>query len=157
MKVLRKIKKLEGTSPSIITVGVFDGVHRGHGEVINTLVKEGDKGNYKKIVITFKNHPLCILNPSCCPLLLTTVEEKIHVFREFDIDFLVILDFDKKFSLFSVEDFIKNILMEKFNMKKLVAGYDATIGKNKGGDVETLRKLAGKLDFSLKVVEPGDF
>jgi len=153
MKVLTDIKGLD-KFPSIITVGVFDGVHKGHKQVIETLIEEGDKHQYKKIVFTFQNHPFSILNPSISPPLLTTFEEKIHIMKDFSLDFLIGIKFDKAFSLYSVEDFIREILMKKLNMKQLVAGYDATFGKDRRGDLKKMEELGKKMDFSVKVVSP---
>ena len=152
MNVSFDIPKL--SEPSIVTVGVFDGIHRGHNQVLVELIREGDINRYDKIVFTFKNHPLCVINPPEAPLLLTTSEEKIDVFSEYAIQRLILIDFNKQFSRYLPEDFIKYILIERLNMKELILGYDASFGRNKSGDVERIKLLGEKIGYKVKVVEP---
>ncbi len=152
MDIDTKVKK--SLSPSIVTVGVFDGVHTGHQKVLRELINEGDIKNYKKIVFTFKNHPLSILNPDDTPTLLTTFEEKVEIISSFSIDQLIAVEFDREFSRLSAEDFIRNMLIHQLNMKELVVGYDASMGRDKKGNLENLIECSKRMNYSIRVLPP---
>jgi riboflavin kinase / FMN adenylyltransferase len=152
MKILEEIE--DSYEPSIITVGVFDGVHRGHKEILGKLIEEGNKKNYKKIVFTFKNHPLNIINTSLKPSLLTTFEEKIEIISSFPVDTLIAIEFNRLFADLNAEDFIRFILIEKLNMKELILGYDATFGKNKLGNVDHIVEYGKVMNFLVDVIKP---
>ena len=152
MKILETIEK--SWNPSIITVGVFDGVHRGHQEIFRKLIEEGNKKGYEKIVFTFKNHPLNIIDSALRPPLLTTFEEKFEIIRSFSVDTMIAIEFDRHFADLNAEDFIRSILLEKLNMKELILGYDATFGRNKAGTVEHIMEYGKLMNFSVHVLEP---
>ncbi len=152
MKILETIET--SCNPSIITVGVFDGVHRGHQEIFRKLIEEGNKKCYEKIIFTFKNHPLNIIASSLKPPLLTTFEEKLELISFFSIDTLIAIEFNRHFADLNAEDFIKSILLEKLNMKELILGYDATFGRNKAGTVEHIMKYGELMNFSVHVLAP---
>ncbi|MEQ8192583.1 MAG: riboflavin biosynthesis protein RibF, partial [Candidatus Eremiobacterota bacterium] len=116
MKILETIET--SCNPSIITVGVFDGVHRGHQKILSKLIEEGNKKHYEKIVFTFKNHPLNVIDSSIKPPLLTTFEEKVEIISSFSIDTLIAIEFNRYFAELNAEDFIRSILLDKLNMKE---------------------------------------
>ena len=152
MKILEEIEN--SYAPSIITVGVFDGVHRGHQKIFGKLIEEGNKKHYEKIVFTFKNHPLNIINSSLNPSLLTTFEEKVEIIKSFSIDKLIAIEFNRHFADLNAEDFIRLILIEKLNMKKLILGYDATLGRDRAGNVDRIAKYGKLMNFSIEVMKP---
>ena len=152
MKILETIEI--SCKPSIITVGVFDGVHRGHQKILRKLIEEGNQKYYEKIVFTFKNHPLNIIDSSLTPPLLTTFEEKVEIISSFSIDTLIAIEFNRYFAELNAEDFIRSILLDKLNMKELIMGYDATFGRNKAGTVEHIMQYGKLMNFSVHVLDP---
>jgi riboflavin kinase/FMN adenylyltransferase len=155
MKIFEEIENSYASSaPSIITVGVFDGVHRGHQEILRKLIEEGNKKHYEKIVFTFKNHPLNIINSSLNPSLLTTFEEKVEIISSFSVDKLIAIQFNRHFADLNAEDFIRLILIEKLNMKELLLGYDATFGRNRSGTVDNIAKYGKLMNFSVHILDP---
>src|SRR3954462_85010 len=95
---------------TVITVGTFDGVHRGHRDVIERLVARSRQLGISSVLVTFDPHPLEIVNPAAAPLLLTTHDEKLEVLAETGIDYMAVVPFTPRLAEFSAEDFVELIL-----------------------------------------------
>lgn len=138
-----------------VTIGVFDGVHRGHTEVIRTLARiKRDEGRSASILLTFDTHPLAVTHPEMVPPLLTTLEEKLYVLGEMEIDCAVIEHFSKETAAIDYHAYIAGRLVETLGMKHLVVGYDFHLGRGREGSRERLLEEARRLDFSVTVVPP---
>ena len=142
------------TRNAIVTVGTFDGIHRGHQEILRRVQSEGAKNKVKPVLITFHPHPRTLVTPDNIPMLLTTIEEKERFIPHFFDGRVLILDFNDKLKNLTPEEFVKNILIDRIGLKKLIVGYDHGLGKNRSGGIEELRKLADKYNFQLEVVQP---
>lgn len=118
---------------SVITIGMFDGVHLGHQQVIDTCCEYARAENLNSVLITFSNHPMEIFNPMSNSKLLTTVEERLNLLELTQLDYVFVLPFDKKLADISAADFVENILIEILNCKILIFGYDNHFGKNRLG------------------------
>jgi riboflavin kinase/FMN adenylyltransferase len=140
---------------SAITVGSFDGVHLGHQQILQRLI-EGAKGQrLRSVVVTFEPHPRLILADSREPIhLLTPTEEKIELLRNWPIDLLCILQFDRTASELSPLDFVQIVLKGRMGLKRIVIGYNHAFGKNRGGDRESLITFSRELDFQVDVLNP---
>jgi len=135
-----------------VTVGSFDGVHRGHQDVLRQLVERARTLDVHSVLVTFDPHPLQIVNPSAAPQLLTVGDEKLEVLAESGVDFVAVLPFNPALASLSAERFVSDILLSRFRMHNLLMGYDHRFGHNRSGDVETMRRLGAERGFDVSVV-----
>lgn len=136
-----------------IALGSFDGLHLGHMKLIDKAIDLAKKNGGKSMVFTFNNHPLSIINKEIMPKLLMDKETKIKVLKDKGIDILRLVTFDKKFMNLSPDKFILNIV-ENYNAKGIVVGFNYRFGYKNLGDVDLLKELSQKYDFELFVVKP---
>jgi riboflavin kinase/FMN adenylyltransferase len=139
---------------TVVTVGTFDGVHRGHRDVLERLVARGKALGLRTVLVTFEPHPLEVVNPAAAPLMLTLNEEKREVLAESGIDYLAVLPFTPTLARYAAQDFVTRVLRERFNMEYLLMGYDHGFGRNREGDVEVLQALGAREGFRVEVVPP---
>jgi riboflavin kinase/FMN adenylyltransferase len=144
-------------SNSVITVGTFDGVHEGHKTIIKRVVDSAREIGARSILVTFDPHPREIINPGKKGIkLLTTLEERAEILDDLGITMMVVIPFDRDFSLISSEDFIRNIIYEKIGVKKFIIGYDHQFGRNREGTKATVIKLSHDLGFKVEIIEAHD-
>jgi riboflavin kinase/FMN adenylyltransferase len=139
---------------TVITVGTFDGVHRGHRDVIERLVARAHLLRIPSVLVTFEPHPLEVVNPAAAPLLLTTHDEKQEVIAETGLDYLAVVPFTAELAAYSAEHFVEGILRRCFRMRELLIGYDHGFGRQRAGNVDVLRTLGERDGFRVEVVEP---
>ncbi len=145
---------LPGERRTTVTVGTFDGVHRGHQEVLREIVSRARAADRASVLVTFEPHPLEIVAPERAPRLLTTHEEKLELWPLFDLDYVHVLPFTPVLREMTPGRFVREVLVDRLRVGELVIGYDHGFGKDRKGDVETLRRLADELDFRVDVVGP---
>jgi len=141
-------------SATVITVGTFDGVHRGHRDVVERLVARSRHLEIPSVLVTFEPHPLEIVNPAAAPLLLTTHDEKLEVLAETGIDYLAVVPFTAELAAYSAEDFVELVLRRCFRLRELLIGYDHGFGRQRAGNVAVLRTLGERDGFRVDVVDP---
>src|SRR6266566_8423108 len=141
-------------SGTVVTVGTFDGVHRGHRDVVERLVNRARSLKVPSVLVTFEPHPLEIVNPAAAPLLLTTHYEKQEVLAETGIDYLAVLPFTAELASYSAEDFVEIILRRCFRLRELLIGYDHGFGRQRAGNVDVLKTLGERDGFRVEVVAP---
>jgi len=139
---------------TVITVGTFDGVHRGHRDVVERLVDRSRVLKIPSVLVTFEPHPLEIVNPAAAPLLLTTHNEKEEVLAETGIDYMAVVPFTSRLASYSAEDFVELILRRCFRMRELLIGYDHGFGRQRAGNVDVLKMLGERDGFRVDVVAP---
>lgn len=138
----------------VVSVGSFDGLHRGHRLVLNQLTRLAKEKNAQSLVLSFEPHPRLVLDQETDSIkLLSNIEEKIILFEEIGIDYLLIYPFTKEFAATKAEDFIINILYKQLGMKSLVLGFDHFFGKKRSGDRLLLEKLSKEYKFEYHCVE----
>jgi riboflavin kinase/FMN adenylyltransferase len=142
----------DGSRGTVLTVGSFDGVHLGHRKVLDEIASRARRGSRRSLLVTFEPHPLEIVNPQACPPLLTLPDERREILAQSELDVLVELAFTRELSQYSPEEFVR-LLLDRFDMRELVIGYDHGFGRGRAGDVEVLRGLAGTLQFQLDVLD----
>ena len=142
------------TRDTVVTVGTFDGVHRGHLDVLSRLAARGRETGLASLLLTFDPHPLELLNPAKAPLLLTTRGEKLAAIASTGIDYVVVLPFTRALADHSARQFVDLLLRERFRMAELLIGHDHGFGRGRAGDVETLRTLGAERGFAVDVVAP---
>jgi riboflavin kinase/FMN adenylyltransferase len=138
---------------TVITVGTFDGVHRGHRDVVERLVARARALKVPSVLVTFDPHPLEIVNPAAAPLLLTTHDEKLEVLAETGIDYMAVVPFTPNLALYSAEAFVELVLRRCFRMRELLIGYDHGFGRQRAGNVNVLRTLGERDGFRVEVVD----
>ncbi|MAO64931.1 MAG: bifunctional riboflavin kinase/FMN adenylyltransferase [Balneola sp.] len=160
MGKLIELKHITRESNTVVTVGTFDGVHHGHRKLMETVVKKAKKRNARSVVVTFDPHPREIINPGKDGIkLLTTLNERCEILEDLGIDILLVIPFDRDFSLLSSEEFIRDIIHKKIGVSEFVIGYDHHFGRDREGTIDTIEKLGKELGFDSYVVskqEMGD-
>ncbi|MBU0899616.1 bifunctional riboflavin kinase/FAD synthetase [bacterium] len=138
---------------SIVTIGVFDGVHRGHQEIIKRVAAEGNFKGLISLVITFYPHPLQVISKNS-PLLIYNLEKRIKLIKKLGIKKVLVINFNPVIATLSPEDFVSQILIDKLNMKKIWVGTDHTFGIKKGGDFSLLKEISQKYSFEVESISP---
>jgi len=132
---------------------MFDGVHLGHKCIIDELKKVGSAHHLETAVLTFWPHPRFVFNPNEDLKLLNTLDEKTLLMEKYGINYLFLKEFDEEFRNLTGEEFVRQILVDKLNVKYLIIGYDHSFGKNKSGNFDLLQKLSKELDFEVEQME----
>jgi riboflavin kinase/FMN adenylyltransferase len=143
-----------GLGGTVLTVGTFDGVHRGHRLVLARLSERSRETGLASVLVTFSPHPLEIVNPSAAPLLLTAGEEKTEILVESQIDYAVVLPFTPSLAAYNAEQFVDEVLLGRLGMNELLVGHDHGFGRGREGDVDVLRSLGAARGFRVEVVPP---
>lgn len=160
MARLIELKNIDRVPNTVLTVGTFDGVHRGHRALIETVVNKAKKRNARSVVVTFDPHPREIINPGKSGIqMLTTLKERGELLEDIGVDVLLVIPFDRDFSLLTSEEFVRDIIFEKVGVSEFVIGYDHQFGRDREGTIETIEKLGKELGFDSHVVtkqEMGD-
>lgn len=139
---------------AVVTVGTFDGLHRGHIKIMETMKRIADEIYGKSIVVTFSPHPRSVISESFDLKILTSLNEKKSVLQNIGIDQLVEINFTKAFSQLTSDVFIKNYLVEKLGAVHMVVGHDHKFGKDRLGDEDKLRELGMLYKFEVTAVPP---
>lgn len=148
---------LEGTGNlkgCCVALGNFDGVHRGHQELIRTTVKRAQRNKSPAVVITFDPHPALVLTPEEPPGLLTTKEQKIELIAGLGADFLYFLPFDLQLASLTPEEFVRQILWPYFRPSHVAVGFNYTFGRGGRGNPSLLATLGRELGFEVEVIPP---
>lgn len=137
---------------SVVTVGTFDGVHRGHREVLDQIVTRAQAAGRMSVLVTFEPHPLAVVNPAAAPPRLTTAEERLEALATCALDRVVVLRFDRAMAALEPEEFVEQVLVQRCGMRELVIGHDHGFGRGRRGNVPMLRTLGAARGFSVDVV-----
>jgi riboflavin kinase/FMN adenylyltransferase len=156
MKVICGISALEEANirNTTVTVGTFDGVHKGHVILLHRLIEAASEKGNKSVVLTFDPHPQMVLGRRGPIEILNTTEEKLKLLEPIDPDLVVILEFNPQLASLEAEDFIDRILVENLGMKHFVVGYDHNFGKGRRGDFELVKANADKYNYTYEMVGP---
>jgi riboflavin kinase/FMN adenylyltransferase len=149
MRVYRQISEFTSHCHPVATVGVFDGVHLGHMEIINRLAEKAKEKNCESVVITFEPHPRLVLPHHADVKLLHTLDEKLKRFELAGVGAVLVIPFDREFAKISPHDFIKNILVDQLKVSHVITGYDHFFGQNRQGDFDMLSKLGKEFGFTV--------
>lgn len=141
-------------SGSVLTVGTFDGVHRGHQAVAAEVVRRARAGARRSVLVTFDPHPLEVVNPAAAPRLLTLPSERAALLAMLGVDQVAVLPFTVALSQLAPEEFVRRVLRAEFGMAELVLGYDHGFGRGRAGDLATMQALGAADGFAVDVVEP---
>ena len=137
---------------AVVTVGTFDGLHRGHQRVLTVVVGRARAGGLTSVLVTFDPHPLEIVNPAACPKLLTLPDERQELLASTGLDRVVVLPFTRAVAQQSPEEFIRGLRAE-LALEQLVLGYDHAFGRGRSGDEAVVRRLGAAEGFGVAVVD----
>ena len=132
-----------------VTIGAYDGVHRGHQFVIGHLRRLAADGGLASVVLTFDRHPAAVVRPESAPKLLTDLEQKLELLAATGVDHTVVLHFDEARSQEEPEDFVRDVLVGSLGARVVVVGEDFHFGRRRRGNVELLRSMGGALGFEV--------
>lgn len=152
MKIFNSISDFHSNSKTIVTIGTFDGVHIGHRKILDKLINSASNSNYESLVLTFFPHPRLVLQTGTDMKQLNSIDEKINLLDEIGINNLVIHPFNKEFSRLSAEDFVKSVLVDTFNVAKIIIGYDHRFGRNRTADINDLIEFGEKYNFEVEQI-----
>lgn len=152
MKLFHSIQDFQSKEKTIVTLGTFDGMHIGHQAILKKLKSKRTDSDCKVLVLTFFPHPRMVLKTNREILLLNTIEERIQLFKEFGIDYLIVQEFTPEFANLSAEDFVKDVLVDTFNIEKIVIGYDHHFGKNRSANIHDLIEFGKKYHFDVEQI-----
>jgi riboflavin kinase/FMN adenylyltransferase len=156
MKVYTNIDQLPVFKNAVITIGTFDGVHRGHQQILDQLIKEAATIAGTPVVITFFPHPKQIVasqkHPGIPVHLLNTPEEKYELLHNHGIRHIVVVPFDKAFAEQTADGYIRDFLVQHFHPHTIIIGYDHRFGKNRQGDYHLLEDMAERYQYRVKEI-----
>lgn len=133
--------------PTVLTLGVFDGLHLGHQLIIQTVVERARARSAVPTVITFDPHPRAVLHPESAPPLLQTFDQKIEALGVLGIEQTIVVRFTKEFSAVRAEDFLRDVVYERLQAKEVYLGRGFAFGHNREGNIELLKKMSAQLGF----------
>ena len=139
---------------TVVTVGTFDGMHRGHALVLERTAARAHATNRAGIALTFDPHPLDVVNPSAAPPLLTLWDEKLEMLAQTAIDYVRVVPFTVELAAFTPEEFVERVLLDACGMRELFIGHDHGFGRGRAGDVESLRMIGRRRGFPVEVIDP---
>ncbi len=152
MNVFHSVASFQSTKKTIVTLGTFDGMHIGHQAILNKLKLQKKKYGYETLVLTFFPHPRMVLKTDHQISLLNTIDERVKLIDHFGIDHLVVQEFTKEFANLSAEEFVKTVLVDQFNIGKIIIGYDHRFGKNRSADIHDLIEFGKKYHFDVEQI-----
>ncbi|MBK0369433.1 bifunctional riboflavin kinase/FAD synthetase [Flavobacterium agrisoli] len=149
MKLFHSINDFQSAKKTILTLGTFDGVHVGHRKILEKLTQSTENGKYESLVLTFFPHPRMVLQEKSEIRLLNTIDEKTALLEASGIENLIIHPFDETFSRLTAEDFVKTILVDQFQIHKIIIGYDHRFGRNRTANIDNLIVFGAEYGFEV--------
>ena len=155
MIVARTLEDIKDTiAGSCVTIGNFDGVHKGHQRLIELACSRAKARGLVSVVVTFDPHPLQVLRKDNTPPFITLTEQKIELISQYGPQVCLLLEFTMDMARLSPEEFVRNYLLDGLNMKEMIIGYDYHLGKGRAGNFETLTELGAKYGFTVDRLDP---
>ena len=152
MQIFNSIEAFQTDKKTIATIGTFDGVHIGHQKIIEKLISNTYDIQYQSVILTFFPHPRMILQKDTNLKLLNTIDERAALLQKTALHNLIIHPFDAKFAQLSAEEFVKNILVDKLNIHKIIIGHDHRFGRNRTANIDDLIVFGEKYNFEVEQI-----
>ncbi|WJS95572.1 bifunctional riboflavin kinase/FAD synthetase [Flavobacterium johnsoniae] len=149
MKLFHSINDFQSTKKTILTLGTFDGVHIGHKKILERITQNTENGKYESLVLTFFPHPRMVLQEKSEIKLLNTISEKTKLLEATGIENLVVHPFNESFSRLTAEEFVHTILVDKFQIQKIIIGHDHRFGRNRTANIDDL--IAFGIEYGFEV------
>lgn len=142
----------EDFGPSVVTIGNFDGVHRGHQQVLTQLLRTAGQHGARSVVVTFDPHPALVHRPDSAPELLMGLQDKLDALAGTGVDAVLVMKYNLTLAAMTPEEFVVNVLLDGLHAAHVVVGHDLRFGVGNSGDVGTMQELGEKLGFGVHVV-----
>jgi len=149
LKLFHSINDFQSTKKTILTLGTFDGVHIGHKKILERITQNTENGKYESLVLTFFPHPRMVLQEKSEIKLLNTINEKTKLLEATGIENLVVHPFNESFSRLTAEEFVHTILVDKFQIQKIIIGHDHRFGRNRTANIDDL--IAFGIEYGFEV------
>lgn len=156
MKIYYDIEDFKKVPNAVVTIGTFDGVHRGHQEILRNMVRRAKEIGGESVVVTFYPHPRQVLSRDSGIRFISTQEDKIAHLEALGIDNLIIIKFTKEFAAISSEAFIKDYIVKNIKPAVLIIGYDHHFGNGRTGDFSMLYELGNQFGFKVEKIQEQD-
>jgi riboflavin kinase/FMN adenylyltransferase len=153
MKVCHGLNSSEIKRPTIITMGVFDGLHLGHQHIMKTVTERAQATGFAATVVTFSPHPRAVLHPETAPPLLQTFEQKAEGMRILGIEQLIVLPFTRELAALSAEEFTRDILVNNLQAREVYLGKGFAFGRGREGNIDKLREFSNRYQFQAEEVQ----
>lgn len=153
MNIIRQIENIKKIERSVLTIGSFDGLHRGHQEIIKKVVSHAQSIGVHSVVITFDPHPRHILDRDSKLPLLISLEKKLSLLEKLHVETVLVIPFTEEFSMITAKNFMDEIVMKHFNPEHIIIGYDHHFGHDRGGTPEFLFDYSEDKDLECEVVD----
>jgi riboflavin kinase/FMN adenylyltransferase len=147
MRLFHGTDNAEIARPTVLTLGVFDGLHLGHQLIMQTVVERARAVGAVPTVITFEPHPRAVLHPESAPPLLQTFDQKIEALGVLGIEQTIVIHFDESFAQIRAEDFLSDVVVDRLHAKEIYLGRGFAFGHNREGNIELLRQVSDRLGF----------
>ncbi len=154
MQLLHQFDNTAGYRGGIVSIGNFDGVHRGHKQLISVLVERAKLKRVPAVVFTFNPHPIAILSPEHTPPCLSTIERKAELLGQCGVDYLIAYPTDVALLKLNPQQFYQQIISEQLEAKGLVEGPNFFFGRDRAGNINTLKQLCAEDQREVNIVEP---
>ncbi|OBX26372.1 riboflavin kinase/FMN adenylyltransferase [Gelidibacter algens] len=156
MKVITATDHSIPKTPSVVTIGTFDGVHIGHQKIIKKLTKKAADKNLISVVLTFFPHPRMVLQQNSNIKLLNTIAERKEILAALGLNFIYVQEFTTDFANLTAREFVKTILVDQLKAKYVIIGYDHHFGKNRAANIDDLRAFGIEFDFEVEEISAQD-
>jgi riboflavin kinase / FMN adenylyltransferase len=142
----------EDFGPSVVTIGNFDGVHRGHQQVLSQLIRTARLNSAKSVAVTFDPHPALIHRPESAPELIMGLHDKLQALGELGLDAILVMKYSLELASLTPEEFVGSVLVDSLHASHVVIGHDTRFGKGNSGDLNTMQDLGEKFGFEVLVI-----
>ncbi|MBY8963667.1 bifunctional riboflavin kinase/FAD synthetase [Flavobacterium sp. D11R37] len=152
MKIYNSIQEFAPSGKTTVTLGTFDGVHKGHKTILDKLLNSSRASGHESVVLTFFPHPRMVLQQNSDIKLLNTMAEKAALLEDYGVENLIIHPFDHAFSRLTAEEFVKDILVGKLNISKIIIGHDHRFGRNRTATITDLLQFGEEYGFEVEQI-----
>jgi riboflavin kinase / FMN adenylyltransferase len=142
----------EDFGPSVVTIGNFDGVHRGHQQVLSQLIRTARLNSAKSVAVTFDPHPALIHRPESAPELIMGLHDKLQALGELGLDAILVMKYSLELASLTPEEFVGSVLVDRLHASHVVIGHDTRFGKGNSGDLNTMQELGERFGFEVLVI-----
>lgn len=156
MKRYTDAKTYDNQTPSVVTIGTFDGVHIGHKKIIERLIESAEKNGLESVILTFFPHPRMVLQQDSDIKLINTIDERIQILEKTGLSSLIIHPFTKEFSRLSAEEYVQQMLVDRLNVRHVIIGYDHRFGRNRNSNITDLASYGIQNNFTVEEISKQD-
>ena len=154
MEVYKQLDSIPFTNGNVVTIGTFDGCHRGHQDIIKKVTSHANSIDGKSVIITFDPHPRHVLQTKDKLPILMHIDKKLEIFKSLGLDIALIIPFDKNFSKMDASTFLKTIIIDNFDPDSIIVGYDHHFGFNRDGSPDFLKEFGLNNGFEVQIIGP---